>query len=200
MNGKWFYTVFRHSMWPHPSPALPFTHYVASMWVAIQKYCLLSFCKKWLFCEPSAYENFSNQNKILYFKRGTFGGLFLGLGLCEGSCALDAVPSLRHLPQAPLLPLKETGDPGPSCPLSLFPQIPNPKVCILEHQSGTAVAVLHALWVWWMSTAKSLVWVAWWSAKGFQIHGHIFSSFSHSASYCFCYILMSVENKVLKCF
>lgn len=141
MNGKWFYTVFRHSMWPHPSPALPFTHYVASMWVAIQKYCLLSFCKKWLFCEPSAYENFSNQNKILYFKRGTFGGLFLGLGLCEGSCALDAVPSLRHLPQAPLLPLKETGDPGPSCPLSLFPQIPNPKVCILEHQSGTACPV-----------------------------------------------------------
>lgn len=47
----------------------PLHIYVASMWVAIQKYCLLSFCKKWLFCEPSAYENLRNQNKGYTIKK-----------------------------------------------------------------------------------------------------------------------------------
>jgi hypothetical protein len=54
----------------------------------------LLFCKKLLFCEPGTYENLNNQNKVLYFKRGTVcGESFLGLGIHWSSMWPDAGPA-----------------------------------------------------------------------------------------------------------
>ena len=144
------------------------------------KCCLLLFCNKWLFCEPSAYENLSNQNKVLYFKRH-FGGYFPWSGYLLGVLSTGCRPITFLPPRGTTASTEGGGRPRAILSIQLVPT-GNQVLTSVSSQVRDRDAGLPAPWAFWRATVKSLVWMTWWSAKGFQIHDHVFPSFTHLAS------------------